>query len=61
MKDRESQLAGNGPFCLPVLTEQGHNPAGFGGQTEKEDYKFILYAHQAAPNYENSTTLQSYL
>ena len=60
MKDRESQLKGNAPFCLSVLTEKGENPAGFGGHTEAEDYTKILNAHQAAPTYRNSTTLQTY-
>lgn len=60
MKDRESQLSGNAPFCLPILTDKGENPAGFGGQTEAEDYGTILNAHKAAPNYRNSTTLQTY-
>ena len=60
MKDRESQLRGNPPFCLSVLTEKGENPAGFGGHTEAEDYGKILNAHQAAPTYRNSTTVQTY-
>ncbi|MCJ1439396.1 hypothetical protein MMC27_008790 [Xylographa pallens] len=60
LKDRESQVKGNSPFCLPVLTEKGENPAGFGGQTAAEDYGKILNAHKAAPNYRNSTTLQTY-
>lgn len=60
MKDRESQVSGNAPYCVPVLTAKGENPAGFGGHTEAEDYRKILNAHKAAPNYSNSTTLQSY-
>ena len=60
MKDRESQIAGNPPFCLPVLTEKGENPAGFGGNPEADDYGKILNAHKAAPNYRNSTTIQTY-
>ena len=60
MKDRASQITGNSPFCLPVLTEKGQNPAGFGGNPEADDYGKILNAHKAAPNYRNSTTLQTY-
>lgn len=60
MKDRESQITGNPPFCLPVLTEKGKNPAGFGGDPQANDYDKILNAHKAAPNYRNSTTIQTY-
>lgn len=59
-KDRESQLEGNKPFGLPVLTEQGENPASFGVGTAKEDFGLILGAEKAAPNYRNFTTLQTY-
>ncbi|KAH7319001.1 Alpha/Beta hydrolase protein [Rhexocercosporidium sp. MPI-PUGE-AT-0058] len=60
MKDRESQALGNAPFCLPVLTEAGENPAGFGVGTASEDFGLILNAEKTAPNYRNSTTLQTY-
>ena len=60
MKDRESQMTGNPPFCLPVLTEKGENPAGFGGNPKAEDYGKILNGGKAAPNYRNSTTIQTY-
>jgi fermentation-respiration switch protein FrsA (DUF1100 family) len=60
MKDRASQAQGNPPFCLPVLTEAGENPVGFGVGTAKEDFSLILNAEKSAPNYRNSTTLQSY-
>ena len=60
MKDREFQMTGNPPFCLPVLTEKGENPAGFGGNPKADDYGKILNAHKAAPNYRNSTTIQTY-
>jgi fermentation-respiration switch protein FrsA (DUF1100 family) len=60
MQDRESQLKGNAPFYLPVLTEKGENPAGFGIGTAKEDFNLILTAKTLAPNYDNRTTLQTY-
>lgn len=60
MKDRESQLAGNPPFTIPVLTERGENPAGFGGDTVAEDYNTIVNAYKVAPNHRNETTLQTY-
>jgi pimeloyl-ACP methyl ester carboxylesterase len=59
-KDRESQLEGNEPFTLPVLTEEGENPAGFGVGTAKEDFGLILGAEKTAPTYRNLTTLQTY-
>ncbi|KAI9842018.1 MAG: hypothetical protein M1837_007514 [Sclerophora amabilis] len=60
MRDRESQARGNAPFYLPVLTEKGENPAGFGIGTAEEDYMLIVNAKKLAPNYENRTTLQTY-
>ena len=61
MQDRQSQvLGGTEPFSLPVLTDKGENPAGFGGRPEAEDYDKIVNAHLVAPNYKNLTTLQTY-
>jgi pimeloyl-ACP methyl ester carboxylesterase len=59
-KDHQSQLEGNEPFSLPVLTEEGENPAGFGVGTAKEDFGLILGAEKTAPTYRNLTTLQTY-
>lgn len=60
MKDRQSQLKGNAPFYVPVLTEKGENPAGFGIGTAEEDFGLIVNAKMLAPNYENRTTIQTY-
>jgi fermentation-respiration switch protein FrsA (DUF1100 family) len=60
MRDRESQARGSAPFYLPVLTEKGENPAGFGIGTAEEDFMLIVNAKKLAPNYENRTTLQTY-
>lgn len=60
LQDRESQLRGNPPYYLPVLTERGENPAGFGVGTAKEDFNLILGAKTLAPTYENRTTVQTY-
>jgi pimeloyl-ACP methyl ester carboxylesterase len=60
LQDRESQRRGNPPFYIPVLTEKGENPAGFGIGTAKEDFNLILNAKTLAPNYENRTTIQTY-
>lgn len=60
MKDRASQIQGNEPFCLPILTEKGESPAGFGGATEPENYRVIQSAHLSAPTYQNTATIQTY-
>lgn len=61
MQDRESQAAGNPPVFLPVLTEQGQNPAGMGIGADKEDFDYMVNAKsRGAPRHENRTTLQSY-
>ncbi|KAG4435906.1 hypothetical protein IFR05_008600 [Cadophora sp. M221] len=57
---RPAQSYPNEPFCLPVLTSKGENPAGFGGKTKAEDYGTVLNAHKAVPTYKNSMTLQMY-
>ncbi|KAJ5961303.1 DltD N-terminal domain protein [Penicillium vulpinum] len=61
MQDRESQVVGNPPVTLSVLTEQGRNPAGMGIGADKMEYDYMVNAKfRGAPNYENRTTLQSY-
>ncbi|KAH7141539.1 Alpha/Beta hydrolase protein [Dactylonectria estremocensis] len=61
MQDRESQIMGNLPACLPVLTDAGENPAGMGLGADKEEFDYMVNAKsKGAPNYENRTTLQTY-
>lgn len=60
MKDRESQVKGNPAFFLPILTEKGESPAGFGGATEPENYRLIENAFKSAPTYQNRATIQTY-
>ncbi|KAH8749225.1 Alpha/Beta hydrolase protein [Diaporthe sp. PMI_573] len=61
MRDRESQLVGSPPVYLPVLTEQGENPAGMGIGADKEEFDYMVNAKsRGAPNHENRTTLQTY-
>lgn len=61
MKDRESQIKGNEPFYLPVLTAKGENPAGMGIGADEEELDYMVNAKsRGAPNYENRTTLQTY-
>lgn len=67
-KDRESQVKGNTPFYVPMLTEAGENPAGFNLGVDKEAAVRILSAQNEliptrkalAPNHVNRTTIQSY-
>ncbi|KAI5862011.1 DltD N-terminal domain protein [Durotheca rogersii] len=60
MQDRESQLAGNAPFRLPMVTEKGDNPAGFGGSgVGPEELRLIAEAKEKL-GFEASTTLQTY-
>lgn len=59
-KDRESQVKGNKPFDLPILTEKGESVAGFGGATNEDNYKLIASAFRSAPTYQNRTTIQTY-
>ncbi len=61
MKDRESQVMGNGPFYLPMLTEKGENPFVFGMGIDKERYGKVVQAGKAlGPNHVNRTTVQNY-
>ena len=61
MRDRESQAAGNAPTFLPVLTENGENPAGMGLGADKEEFDYMVNAKsRGAPRHENRTTLQTY-
>lgn len=61
MKDRESQLAGNRGIYLPMLTDAGEQPAGFGTGYAKEDVLGIITRHAAIePSFVTRTTLQTY-
>lgn len=60
IKDRESVILGNPPFYLPILTEKGESPAGFGGATDPENYRLIQNAFRNAPTYQNRVTIQTY-
>ncbi|KAK8123143.1 hypothetical protein PG984_011813 [Apiospora sp. TS-2023a] len=63
MKDRESQLAGNRGVYLPMLTDAGEQPAGFGPDAgyNKENMLDIISRHASiAPSLVTRTTLQTY-
>ncbi|KAI4952621.1 hypothetical protein J4E91_003093 [Alternaria rosae] len=60
-QDRESQLTGNKPLYVPVLTAEGKNPAGMGLGADKEEFDYMVNAKsRGAPRHENHTTFQSY-
>jgi len=60
-QDRESQLSGNKPLYVPVLTAEGKNPAGMGLGADKEEFEYMVNAKtRGAPRHENHTTFQSY-
>jgi len=60
-QDRESQLMGNKPLYVPVLTAEGKNPAGMGLGADKEEFDYMVNAKsRGAPRHENHTTFQSY-
>ncbi|KAI4704395.1 hypothetical protein J4E81_001461 [Alternaria sp. BMP 2799] len=60
-QDRESQLGGNKPLYVPVLTAEGKNPAGMGLGADKEEFDYMVNAKtRGAPRHENHTTFQSY-
>ncbi|KAF1922289.1 DltD N-terminal domain protein [Didymella exigua CBS 183.55] len=61
MKDRESRLAGNKPVNLPMLTDTGEQPAGFGENFEGEGVlNIIARAVELQPNFKPETALSSY-
>lgn len=61
MKDRESRLSGNDPVRLPMLTESGEHPAGFGTGFEEEDvFNIISRAAEVQPTFVAETTLSTY-
>jgi pimeloyl-ACP methyl ester carboxylesterase len=63
-QDRESQVKGNAPFYLPMLSESGENPAGFEFGIERAKASQMVTAGQEgrelAPGHVNRTTIQSY-
>lgn len=69
MRERESLVAGNTPVYLPVLTEDGRNPAGFGGgadelseqpQVDAARDTMAVGERVVRPGYEQPTTLTTY-
>ncbi|KAF3490688.1 uncharacterized protein GIQ15_00205 [Arthroderma uncinatum] len=61
MKDRESRLSGNKPVYLPMLTDSGEQPAGFGtGFINENVHDIIARAVEVQPTFRPDTTLSSY-
>ena len=63
-QDRQSQVKGNPPFYLPMLSDSGENPAGFEFGFEREKAAQMVAAgnegKELAPGHVNRTTVQSY-
>ncbi|TVY41906.1 hypothetical protein LOCC1_G007345 [Lachnellula occidentalis] len=63
--NRVSQLKGNGRFYIPLIDDDGENPAGFNfGVAKTEGAKIVLAAKKLgmeglAPHHVNRTTVQS--
>lgn len=48
-------------MTVPVLNDQGQNPAGLGLGATTDELDYMLNAQsRGAPNYKNQTTIQSY-
>ncbi|ETS73450.1 hypothetical protein PFICI_15055 [Pestalotiopsis fici W106-1] len=60
MQDRESQLAGNKAFSLPMITQKGENPAGFGVGLGTREWELVQESKQRMPNLEMNTSIQTY-
>ncbi|GAP90163.1 putative peptidase s15 [Rosellinia necatrix] len=60
MRDRESRVAGNRPVYIPMLTEDGENPAGFGAGFGADNFRLVAGATETQPDFELPTTLSSY-
>ncbi|RWA09890.1 hypothetical protein EKO27_g5203 [Xylaria grammica] len=60
MQDRESQLAGNKPFSIPMITEKGENPVGFGIGMGRAEMDLVRQSKEKLPNLEINTSIQTY-
>ncbi|KAF2463965.1 uncharacterized protein BDR25DRAFT_382833 [Lindgomyces ingoldianus] len=61
IQDRVSQMMGNPPLYVPMLTASGTNPAGLDVGYEREyAAEMMRRGIQVAPSHKNQTTIQSY-
>lgn len=60
MQDRESQLSGNSAFRIPMITEKGENPVGFGIGMSKDELGFVIQSKERLPDLEIHTSIQTY-
>lgn len=60
MQDRESQISGNPPFCIPMITDDGHNPAGFSPGLGANELSLVTDAIERIPGFNLDTTIQTY-
>lgn len=60
-QDRESQLMGNAPFTIPMITERGDSAVGFGHGIDRERYgRLVREGRELAPGHVNRVTLMTY-
>lgn len=61
MQDRRSRISGNEPIYLPLLDEEGNNPAGFcSGMAEEGFIEVFAYLAAKFPGYALEVSLSSY-
>lgn len=60
MQDRESRLSGNTAYSIPMITEEGENPAGYGSGIGPNELSLVMEAREKIPNFNMNTTIQTY-
>ncbi|KJX94358.1 peptidase s15 like protein [Zymoseptoria brevis] len=61
MQDRESQMAGNDPYYLPILDINFESPGGMSNGVKSSEAEYMRTLKSlGAVNYENRLTVQSY-
>ncbi|KAK8106784.1 hypothetical protein PG999_010143 [Apiospora kogelbergensis] len=53
-------IMGNKPLWIPIIAENGTNPAGFCIGSEKEDFDRILKAKALTPSFNTNKAIQTY-
>lgn len=59
MQDRESRICGNVAFSIPMITDQGINPAGFSSGLGANELNLVAEARKI-PGFQLNTTIQTY-
>jgi pimeloyl-ACP methyl ester carboxylesterase len=59
MQDRESRISGNAAFSIPMITDQGINPAGFSSGMGPNELSLVTEAKKIT-GFQLNTTIQTY-